>query len=151
MKLRPATPEDHDAVVAIFKEAFREYTRATGRAPGRYPWLSAALSAGEIFWLDVQSETVGATWLVFKGGGLGLEMLAIDPSHQKAGHGTAALAVIEAHAHAHEARFITLYTQTRRTYLVAFYSRHGFRVWKVGPPPHGRDDLLRVHMTKTLS
>lgn len=151
MKLRAATPQDHDAVVMIFSDAFRDYARASGRTPGPYPWLPDALAAGDIHWLEADGQTVGACWLALKGGGLGLEMLAIHPDHQRAGHGSAALAIIEAHARALAARFITLYTQTRRTHLVAFYSRHDFRVWKVAPPPHGRDDLLRVHMTKTLN
>ncbi|MEO1536416.1 MAG: GNAT family N-acetyltransferase [Pseudomonadota bacterium] len=150
MKLRTASPDDHDTVVDVFSAAFRDYANAAGREPGPYPWLPDALRAGNIHWLETEGHAVGACWLVFKDGGLGLEMLAIHPDHQRAGHGTAALKVIEAYASAGAARFITLYTMTRRTHLVVFYSRQNFRVWKVAPPPHGRDDLLRVHMTKTL-
>ncbi|MEO0676858.1 MAG: GNAT family N-acetyltransferase [Pseudomonadota bacterium] len=152
LSLTVAEPSDHDQIHALFLDGFRDYARDIGREPGPNPWLHDAIAAGDIHWLiDGGGAEVGATWLVSKEGGLALEMLVIDPKAQNAGHGTAALARIEAEALKRGARHITLYTASRRTHLVAFYSKHGFRVWKVGPHPQGRDDYLRVYMTKPLN
>lgn len=151
MRLEPATKLEEEAIAALMNEAFLPYTKSMGKArPGPYPWLKEDLAEGRGFWLCSGDVRVGVTILGDKAGGLELKILAIDPAYQRAGFGSAALAIIEDEARHRRASWITLSTASRRTHLVAFYSKHGFRVWKCGPPDNGRDDFLRVYMTKSL-
>lgn len=146
--LIPVQPEEHDAFAALLAAAFEEYAVGLGRpSAGPYPWLANTIASGACFWVeDHEAGLVGSqVGTVFE-----IDMLAVHPKLQGTGRGHAALAHIEAHARQIECQTLQLMTAQKYTRLVAFYSRHDFRVLSVGPHPRGRDDHLRVTLTKSL-
>lgn len=143
-----AVPEDAAALMSLFSRAFADYAHRMGRAKaGPFDWLAGVVARKQIWWFE---ERRGAVYLREEGSTLHIEQIAVDPDHQKNGSGRAILEVIEAEARARGLDEIALYTAQQMTHLVAFYSKCGFCVVGVGPHPRGRDDRLRVFMSKSL-
>ncbi len=150
MKLTAAKPEDEAAVTQVVEAAFVDYAQAMGRPwPGPYPWMASAIADGEVWWLDAP-ERIGAAMMWRDDDTLYINQIAIEPDQQGKGFGAKALTAIEDKARADGVRQIHLYTAQIFTRLVAFYSREGYRVLRVGPSPSGRDDRLRVFMVKAI-
>lgn len=146
--MEPADPGDLDTLDTIFESGFADYARSMGQSfSGRRVWLAAALSGGSVWWL---ADRRGAVVMSRSGTTLTIDSLAFAPAHQRAGLGRRALDAIEAHARHSGATEIALHTAQQFTHLVAFYSKSGYRVVRVGPHPKGRDDRLRVFMMKSL-
>ena len=136
MKLVQAAPGEEAAVIDMLSAAFADYVKAAGRErAGPYTWLRAALEAGQIYWIDDGDTRVGATNLSRNGTTLKIEQIGIHPDAQGLGIGGRALAAIEDHARSEGAFEVTLHAGQMFYRLVAFYSRHGYRVQAVGPHP----------------
>lgn len=143
-----AKPEDVPALTSLFTRAFTDYAHRMGRAKsGPYDWLGNVVARQEVWWFD---QRQAAIFMRHHDTTLSIEQIAVDPQHQRKGTGRAILETIEAEARAKGLTEIVLYTAQQMTHLVAFYSKYGFRVVGVGPHPKGRDDRLRVFMSKSL-
>lgn len=143
-----AKPEDVPALTSLFTRAFTDYAHRMGRAKsGPYDWLGSVVARQEIWWFD---DRQAAVILRQEGTTLHIEQIAVAPEHQRKGTGRAILETVEAEARAKGLTEIALYTAQQMTHLVAFYSKYGFCVVGVGPHPRGRDDRLRVFMSKSL-
>ena len=77
-----------------------------------------------------------------------IDQIAVDPGRQRAGIGSWLLARVEETARRAGVSTLSLYTGEMFPHLVRFYERHGFRIVRRGPPPHGKDAHTRVFMEK---
>lgn len=133
--------------------AFAPYGAGLGNpGAGDYSWLPPRIAAGEALWCVAADGTLVGTLVVDRTDPttLGIETVCVDPDLQSAGWGKAVMLSAESLARESGCRRMKLYTAQRFTHLVGFYSGLGFRVQAVGPHPLGRDDLLRVFLTKSF-
>lgn len=152
--LRPVQRQDGPALERLMTACFAEYARRLGRAaPGPYDWLHDRVTEGDVWWCDTADIAgVGTVVLSYAQEAVCLiDQLGIDPAHQGQGLGTAAMRAIEAQATQRGCTLMRLFTGQPLTELVAFYSRLGYRVVRVGPSPSGGDKYPRVFMEKQLA
>ena len=83
--------------------------------------------------------------------GLYIDYLAILPDHQNQGLGTKMLAEAELIAESRELPYLRLHTPEVMEELLAFYTARGFNETRRAPPPHGRDEILRVYFEKEIA
>ncbi|MEL6588193.1 MAG: GNAT family N-acetyltransferase [Pseudomonadota bacterium] len=147
--LTQAKAADEAALERLIEAAFVDYVQALGRDwPGPYPWLPDAIGQGRVLWID---GTKGCAVIDRDGDTLKIDQIAIDPAHQGRGTGRQAMAALEDLGRRAGFARITLFTAQVHTRLVAFYSSLGYRVTDLRPPTSGKDDIPRIHMTKSLS
>ena len=147
--LTQAKAGDEAALARLIESAFVKYVQALGRDwPGPYPWLPQAIGEGRVLWID---GTKGCAVIDRDGDAFKIDQIAIDPAHQGRGTGRRAMTALEELATRAGFSRITLHTAQVHTNLVAFYSSLGYRVTDLRPPATGKDDVLRIHMTKILN
>lgn len=151
LTLARVVEEEAKAALAVQKAAFAAYVGGIARetAPD-YTWFERTVAEGAVWWLLNDTDRVGVAVLSRADTTLSMDSLCIATDRQAQGLGLSALAALEAHAKREGATEIRLYTVQKYTQLVAFYSRSGYRVDRIGPHPKGRDDRLRVFMVKSL-
>ncbi|MEL6450613.1 MAG: GNAT family N-acetyltransferase [Pseudomonadota bacterium] len=146
--LTQAAPGDEAALERLMHAAFAPYVQALGRdSPGPYPWLADAIAARRVLWVD---GTKGCIVIDRADSQLRIEQIAIDPAEQGQGTGRRAMQALEALARKIGFDSIGLITAQPHTRLVAFYSGLGFEVTDIRPVASGKDDMPRIHMTKSL-
>ena len=83
--------------------------------------------------------------------GLYVDYLAVRKGNQGKGLGRHMLAELELIAESRELPHLLLHTPEVMAELLSYYERRGFRESHRALPPHGRDQILRVHFKKDIS
>ncbi len=152
--LRPATAGDTPGIDALLDAAFQDYARALGKdRPGPFDALAGAVAQGDVHVLASGDTVLG---LIHMQAGdtpdtAVLAHLAVAPVAQGLGLGAGLLVAAETRALRLGAGRLTLWTLATLPALVGFYSRQGYVVTAVGPPPCGKDSHPRVFLEKRLS
>lgn len=152
LEFRVATPADYEAVEALLRSAFASYVRKLGRTdgPGPYGWVAAAIDRGDVFIATEDGTPVGAVTASLRGADFAIDHIAVEPSRQGQGIGSWLLDRAESAARSRGATVISLYTAEIMGDLLRLYGQKGFTEIRRAPPPHGKDPVLRVFMTKPL-
>lgn len=146
MTIRPAHPDDAEAVRQLVQDAYRHYVARLGKPPG--PMLddyARRVTDGQVWVLEEEGSLRGAVVLEDAGGdALLLDNVAVSPSAQGRGHGRVLMAFAEEEARRRGHREVRLYTHVLMTENRALYDRLGFR--ETGRVSEKGFD--RVYMTK---
>ena len=127
MTIRPARPEDVEAVRRVVRTAYEHYVTRLGKPPG--PMLDdyGQRVADEQAWvLEDEGELAGVLILKDGDGGFLLDNLAVSPATQGRGHGRALIAFAEQEARRRGYAEMRLYTNALMTENLALYGRLGF-------------------------
>jgi ribosomal protein S18 acetylase RimI-like enzyme len=123
--IRPARPDEAEAVRALVRAAYAPWVAVVGREPGPMRDDYARLIAEGKVW---RSEEGAAICVLFeKDGTLLLDNLAVRPEAQGQGHGRRLVAFAAAEARRRGLPAVTLYTHVRMETNIALYARLGFR------------------------
>ena len=127
--IRPARPEDADAIHQLVLDAYDRYVARLGKPPGPiFDDYARRVAAGQAWVLDEGGALSGALVLEDAGdGALLLDNVAVAPSAQGKGHGRALIAFAEAEARRRGCREVRLYANVLMTENLALYGRLGFR------------------------
>lgn len=149
---RQALPSEHRDADHILRAAFTPYLGRLGReiTPEHYQWLPASIERGDVYVADEAGRIVGVAATERRESGLFLDRLAVDPSKQGAGIGSWLLLRLEEVARARGDKTMSLETAEMMEHLLRLYGRHGYEIVRRGPPEHGQDAHIRVHMVKPL-
>jgi GNAT superfamily N-acetyltransferase len=149
---RQALPAECGDADRVLRAAFTPYMGRLGReiAPDHYKWLPASIERGDVYVADEAGRIVGVAATERRDTGLYLDRLAVDPSKQGSGLGGWLLERLEEVARARGDKTMSLITAEMMEHLLRLYGRHGFEVVRRGPPDHGKDAHIRVHMVKPL-
>lgn len=149
---RPALPAEYLDAERILRAAFTPYMQRLGREipADHYRGLPASIERGDVFVTDESGRIVGVAATERRGSGLYLDRLAVDPAKQGSGLGGWLLVRLEEVARARGDRTMSLITAEMMDHLLRLYGRHGFEIVRRGPPDHGKDAHIRVHMVKAL-
>ncbi|QNE20757.1 GNAT family N-acetyltransferase [Kribbella qitaiheensis] len=145
LKIRPATPADATPVTAIAQAAFELYIPRIGRPP--FPMTvdyAAAIDSGKVWVADDRSTVIGFVLLEDQPDALLLDVIAVSPTAQGTGVGSALLAFVDTEAHSRGHHQITLYTNVAMTENLTYYPHHGYTETH-REAFHGFE---RVHFTK---
>ena len=127
--IRPARPEDTDAVHQLVEDAYGHYVARIGKPPG--PMLddyARRIADGQAWVLENAGELAGVLVLEdAEGGVLLLDNVAVAPSAQGKGYGRALVTFAEAEAHRRGHGEVRLYTNVLMAENLALYGRLGFR------------------------
>jgi len=137
--IREARAEDAPAILDVINETNKAFYKAIV-PPDRYrePFLALedvrAESRRMTFYVFEQDDrTIGVIGLEERSGGTGVVgRLYVLPEHQRRGFGTALLAHVEAAARRKRLREIVVWTDSKASWAVSFYKRHGYRVIEPG-------------------
>jgi ribosomal protein S18 acetylase RimI-like enzyme len=145
--IRPARPEDRQAVETVVRDAYSVYLDRMEKPPG--PVLddyAALIAAGAVSVEKQAGQITGILVLLAKTDHLLLDNIAVRPDRQGTGLGRRLIAFAEAAARRLGFSEIRLYTHVTMVENVALYARLGFV--ETG---RGRDaGYDRVFMTKRL-
>ena len=126
--IRPARPEDAEAVRHLVQDAYGHYVSRLGKPPG--PMLddyARRIADGHVWVLDEGGQLAGLLVLEdLPDGALLLDNVAVSPSAQGKGHGRALIAFAEAEARRRGHSEVRLYTHVLMTENQALYARLGF-------------------------
>jgi GNAT superfamily N-acetyltransferase len=127
--IRPARPEDADAVRRLVQDAYGHHLARMGKPPG--PMLDdyvRRIADGQAWVLEDAGELAGVLVLEdAEGGALLLDNVAIAPSAQGKGYGRALVGFAEAEARRRGHGEVRLYTNVLMAENLALYGRLGFR------------------------
>lgn len=146
--IRPAIPEDREAVEAIVRAAYEAYIPRIGKPPG--PMLddyATLIASGAVSVIDASGGITALIVLLPKSDHLLLDNVAVRPDRQGWGHGRALIAFAEAEARRRGFSELRLYTHQAMVENVALYTRLGFA--ETGRGHDGGYD--RVFMAKPLA
>lgn len=160
--VRSAAPEDLPLLAAIEDAGDRLFDELFG-GTGWPPADSGEERAAEPGFLLVATDgapVVGFAHVLDLGGRWHLEQVAVDPPHQRRGHGAALLEAVAAEVSRRGGREVTLRTYAAVPWNGPWYARHGWvevadPPWhadlvageeRMGLPRHGR----RIAMVRTL-
>lgn len=145
--IRPAHPDDAEAVRDVVHAAYAHYVPRIGKPPG--PMLddyAQRIANGQTWVLEDTGRIVGILVLEESADGFLLDNIAVLPECQRKGFGSVLIAFAEAEARRRGYREIRLYTHVLMTENIALYRRGGF-VETHRVSEKGYD---RVYMTKQL-
>jgi GNAT superfamily N-acetyltransferase len=127
--IRPARPEDTEAVRQLVEDAYGHYVARMGKPPG--PMLddhARRIADGQAWVLEEGDRLAGVLVLEdAPGGALLLDNVAVAPSAQGKGHGRALVAFAEEEARRRGHGEVRLYTNVLMVENLALYGRLGFR------------------------
>ena len=145
--IRPARPDEADAVRDVVHAAYRHYISRISKPPG--PMLDdypRRIADGQAWVLEDAGTIRGILVLEETPDGFLLDNIAVSPDGQGKGYGRALMEFAEAEATRRGFSEIRLYTHEKMTENIALYTRIGFvethRVSEKG--------FDRVYMTKPL-
>jgi ribosomal protein S18 acetylase RimI-like enzyme len=152
LTFRKAVPSEHDDVRRVLWTAFTPYVRDLGReiTVHHYSFLAAAIARGDVYLALDGAEMVGVAATERRDDGLYIDRLGVAPARQGTGLGSWLLVRLEEVARSIGARSLSLETAEMAEGNIRLYRRHGFEIVSRGPPAHGLDPHLRVHMVKPL-
>ena len=172
VSLRPATPADHDDVVALTNWAYRGTGPQSSWTVESYldgerisvealrADLAATPRAHLLVWRDAAGALQGHVWLEPVDDGVWyLGLLSVRPDRQDRKLGRALLAAAEDFVRDRGGRRVRLTVINVRDTLIAWYERRGYRLTgEVRPFPYGddrfgrpqRDDLSFVVLERAL-
>ena len=145
--IRPAHPDDTEAVRDVVHTAYAHYVPRIGKPPG--PMLddyAQRIAAAQTWVLDDAGRIVGILVLEEGADGFLLDNIAVLPECQGKGFGRAMIVAAEAEARRRGYREIRLYTHVLMTENIALYRRGGF----VETHRISEKGYDRVYMTKRL-
>ena len=145
--IRPAHPDDTEAVRDVVHTAYAHYVPRIGKPPG--PMLddyAQRIADGQTWVLEDAGRIVGILVLEEGADGFLLDNIAVLPECQGKGFGRAMIVAAEAEARRRGYRELRLYTHALMTENIALYRRVGF-VETHRVSEKGYD---RVYMTKQL-
>ena len=136
----------------VLRAAFTPYMHRLGREipADYYKWLPASIERGDVFLAEKDGRIVGVAATERRKAEFFLDRLAVDPSKQGTGLGRWLLQRLDEVAFERGDRTVSLVTAEMMHHLVKLYGSHGFEIVHRGPPDHGRDAHMRVHMVKRL-
>ena len=127
--IRPARPEEVDAIHRLVQDAYSHYVPRLGKPPG--PMLDdyARRVADRQVWVLDEGGTLAGIVVLEEAGdsALLLDNVAVAPSVQGKGFGRALVAFAEAEARRRGHDEVRLYTNVVMTENLALYGRLGFR------------------------
>jgi len=149
---RQALPSEGADADRILRAAFTPYIRRLGREipADYYKWVPASIDRGDLYVADEAGRIVGVAATERREHGLFLDRLAVDPAKQGTGLGSWLLDRLAELARARGDRSLSLDTAEMMDHLIRLYRRNGFEIVRRGPPDHGKDPHIRVHMVKPL-
>jgi len=152
LTFRKAVPPEGGDADRVLRAAFTPYIRKLGRelTADYYAWVGAAVERGDVFVALEASQVVGVAVTERRDDGLYIDRLAVDPARQGSGLGSWLLARLEEVAHSGGLSGMSLETAEMMDHLVRLYRWNGFEIVGRGPPAHGKDAHMRVHMAKAL-
>lgn len=148
MTIRPARPDDVEAVRQIVRAAYGHYVARLGKPPG--PMLDdygRRVADRQAWVLEDEGRPAGVLILEDGDGSLLLDNLAVLPATQGRGYGRALIAFAEEEARRRGYAEIRLYTNALMTENLALYGRLGFH--ETGHV--AEKGYERVYMAKALS
>ncbi len=124
-RIRPAGPDDLDAVRRIARAAYAPYVPRIGREPApMVADFATSIAAGEL-WV-AGAPVAGFVVAYPRDDHWHLENVAVTPCAQGTGLGGALIAHVEAMARAARARAVELYTNAKMTENLTLYPRLGY-------------------------
>jgi GNAT superfamily N-acetyltransferase len=146
-QIRPADWGDLKAIEEIVESAYTKYVERIGSRPGPMEVdYAEALARADLF-VGMEGETVtGLSVLASQSDHLLIENVAVRPSHQGRGIGSALLDHAEAWARWQGHRKLRLYTHELMVENIALYERRGYRE----EDRRGRNGFPLVFMAKEI-
>ena len=147
-RIRPARPEDREAIEAIVAQAYEIYIPRMGKKPG--PMLddyAARIAAGEAFVLESEGAVRALLVLIDEPDALLLDNLAVDPAAQGAGYGGRLAGFAEEEARRRGYAEIKLYTHETMTENLGYYAKRGYQETGRGE----QAGYARIFMRKRLA
>ena len=149
--LRPARPDEADAIAALVVRAFTDYVRGIGKEwPGPYEDMPERIAQDRVKVIDGPAGPIATLVHGTIGDVFTIDILAVDPEHQGKGVSRQLLCAAEELALAAGATEIQLHTVAKYDRLVRLYRQAGFAVSHEGPRPNGDDGHPRAFMRKSL-
>jgi N-acetylglutamate synthase-like GNAT family acetyltransferase len=137
--VRRYRPDDEAAIRRVFERAMRAAGTDPADVPGTQDlgWIEAAYldTGGEFLVVEADGEVVATGGLAVDGDLAELFRVAVDPDHQRAGHGSRLLVALEDAARERGAERMVLTTALRQDAAVDFYHDHGYE--QTGHDRHG--------------
>jgi ribosomal protein S18 acetylase RimI-like enzyme len=148
--VRRYEPDDEATVKRVFRRAMHDAGTDPRDVPGTQDlgWIERAYldHGGEFLVVEVGDEVVATGGLAVDGGVGELFRVAVDPNHQRAGHGSRLLTALEDAARERGVERLVLTTAQRQDAAVDFYPDHGYE--QTGRDRHGEYRLR--HYAKCL-
>jgi ribosomal protein S18 acetylase RimI-like enzyme len=157
LTFRTAMLSEGEEVRRVIRAAFTPYVRALGRelpADGSARFaeererIAAELERGDVYVALEGERIVVRTKPQEKD--LYIQQIAVDPARQGTGVGSWLLQRIDEVARARGLGGLSLETAEMAVANIRLYKRHGFEIVSRGPPDHGLDPHVRVHMVKSF-
>lgn len=145
MEVRPAAPEDLDAICRIVDAAYSPYIARIGKKPGPMNEDYAALLAAGHVWV-AGTPAAGLLVLLEQPDHMLLDNIAVDPARHGQGIGRALMRFAEAEAARRGHAELRLYTHETMTENIDLYARAGWSVTGRGV----QDGFSRVFFRKGL-
>jgi ribosomal protein S18 acetylase RimI-like enzyme len=126
--IRPAVPDDEQAVRACAEAAYAQYVEAIGRRPApMVADFAAQIREGVVqVAIDAAERVLGYAVFYPKGGAMHLENVAVLPSESGRGIGRALVAECEAAARRAGLPAVELYTNAKMTANLSIYPHLGY-------------------------
>ena len=144
--LRPARPDDAEAIASVVALAYTPYIERIGRKPG--PMLqdySKVVAERQVTVAEREGKIVGVLVLMTTSEGFLLDNVAVHPEH-RGGIGKALLQYAESECRRQGFPSIYLYTHQKMTENQALYSRIGY----VEYDRRTENGFARIYMRKSL-
>lgn len=137
-QIRPATPEDVQAIEMVLRQAFAEYEalytpEALSATTPPASLLGQRLAEGPTWVVTQDAAIVGTVSAVLKDTGVYVRSMAILPTQRGQGLGRWLLQEVEAFARAHNAARLFLSTTPFLARAIRLYEQFGFRQSADGP------------------
>lgn len=149
--VRPARDSDAKAVISLIARVFTEYPGCVLDVEREEPALKAPASSFDRFWVvEEGGEVVGCIGCALGDGVAELKKLYLDARVRGRGLARGLIALVEEAAHAHGARRIELWSDTRFTSAHAVYERCGYRRTGRTRDLHDLSNTTEYHFEKAL-
>jgi ribosomal protein S18 acetylase RimI-like enzyme len=125
-RIRPATPMDRPCLIPLINSAFSVETFLQGPRTDEQR-LHAAMEKGTILvGEDTEGRLLASIYTELRGTHGYAGMLAVDPEHQKSGHGRRMMEAAEDHFREHGCDTLEITVLSLRPELLPIYRRFGF-------------------------
>ena len=148
-----AAPVQLAQVDALMRLAFAPYIRRLGReiTADAYGWFAEAIVKGDIYIALDGSVIVGDIATRRRDADMELALISVSPTRQKSGIASFMIGRVAEIARSWGLKTLSLTTAEMMEDRIRLYRRHGFEIVRRGPPEHGKDAHMRVHMERVLA